>query len=137
MKGQAYINGQDISKWGASFAKGAYEALLKPAPIKENVRNESRIEDGVREDTSNVRLSERTINVPFWISGTSESDYLAKYEAFLEEVTSGLIALKVPVLKKTYKLIYTDCASYGHYNLTKGKVILKFKEPNPKDRKFL
>ena len=137
MTGQAYINNRDISSWGASFSKGAYEALLKPASVKENVRNESRLEDGVREDTGNVRLNERTVNVPFWISGTSESDYLAKYEAFLEEVTSGLITLKVPALKKTYKLIYSDCASYGHYNLTKGKIILKFKEPNPTDREFL
>lgn len=103
MTGQAYINNRDISFWGASFSKGAYEALLKPASVKENVRNESRLEDGVREDTGNVRLNERTVNVPFWISGTSESDYLAKYEAFLEEVTSGLITLKVPALKKTYK----------------------------------
>ena len=118
MTGQAYINNRDISFWGASFSKGAYEALLKPA-------------------SGNVRLNERTVNVPFWISGTSESDYLAKYEAFLEEVTSGLITLKVPALKKTYKLIYSDCASYGHYNLTKGKIILKFKEPNPTDREFL
>lgn len=104
MKGQAYINGQDISKWGASFAKGAYEALLKPAPIKENVRNESRIEDGVREDTSNIRLSERTISLPFWIVGASEDDYLAKYEDFLDEIVSGIIFLKVPALKRYINL---------------------------------
>lgn len=137
MKGQAYINNQDISKWGASFAKGAYEALLKPAPTKENVRNESRIEDGVREDTSNIRLSERTISLPFWIVGTSEDDYLAKYEDFLDEIASGVIVLKVPALKKVYKLIYSDCSSYGHYNRIKGKIILKLKEPNPRDREFL
>lgn len=137
MTGQAYINNKNISFWGAEFAKGAYEALLKPAPSKENVQNKSRNEDGIREDTSNIRLNERTISIPFWIIGTSEDDYLTKYEAFLDEMVSGLIFLKVPALKKTYKLIYLDCSSYGHYNATKGKIILKFKEPNPKDREFI
>lgn len=137
MVGQAYINNQNISLWGAELAKGAYESLLKPAPSKENVQNKSRNEDGIREDTSNIRLSERTISIPFWIIGISKDDYLAKYEAFLNEITSGLISFKVPALKKTYKLIYLDCSSYGHYNATKGKIILKFREPNPKDREFL
>lgn len=134
MKAQAYINNHDISIWGAELAKGAYEALLKPASIKENVQNKSRNEDGIREDTTNIKLNERIVSIPFWIVGTSENDYLAKYEAFIDEVTSGLIVLKVPALKKVYKLIYSDCSSYGHYNLTKGKIILKLKEPNPNDR---
>lgn len=137
MTGQAYINNIDISVFGAMFARGAYEALLKPAPAKANIQNKSRNEDGIRENTTNIRLNERTINLPFWIIGTTESDYLEKYEAFLDAIMFGQINLKVPALKKVYKLIYLDCSSYGHYNKTKGKIILKLKEPNPKDRELL
>lgn len=133
MVGQAYINNKDLNTWGACLGRGAYEALLKPAPAKELLSNNSRLQNGKQVIADNFRLDERNIAISFWIVGVSEIDYLQKYQSFLDEVTKGVIILKVPYLRTIYKLIYTDCSSYGHYD-KKGKITLKLNEPSIDDR---
>lgn len=140
MKGQAYINDKDIyTTWGAVLAKGAYEALLKPAPNKALIENKSRLEHGKRVIiNSNIcKTDERDVAISFWIKGTSESDYLAKYESFINEIISGLIKLKVPALGRVFKFTYLDCSSYGDYGSMVGKLTLKLNEANPKDRELI
>lgn len=140
MKGQAYINDKDIySTWGAVLAKGAYEALLKPAPNKTLIQNKSRLEHGksviTKPDT--FKTDERDISFSIWICGVSQEDYLTKYKSFIEEITSGVILLKVPILGLTFKLAYLNCSNYGDYGLKKGKLTLKMNEANTKDREVL
>lgn len=137
MKGQAYINGKDIwLTWGAKFWKGTYERLMKPAPMKDYISNSSRLEHGTRilVSESIARTDEREVSIQFLIEGSSESDYLSKYNSFIEELEKGSIELNVPKLSATYKLVYTDCSSYGNYGNRMGKFTVRFKEPNVKDR---
>ena len=137
MKGQAYINEKDMfTTWGATLAKGAYEALLKPAPNKELIQNKSRLSPGkiVITNKDICKTDERDVTLSIWIHGESQKDYLTKYKSFLDEITSGEILLKIPILDMTFKLTYSNCSSYGEYGLTKGKLTLKLNEPNPQNR---
>jgi hypothetical protein len=137
MKGQAYINGKDIwLTWGAMLAKGTYERLLKPAPMKEFVSNSSRLEHGVRivANPNVARTEQREIQIQFIIEGGSENDYLEKSSSFMSELEKGIIEFNVVKLKTIYKLVYTDCSSYGNYGNKMGKFTVKFIEPNTKDR---
>lgn len=140
MKGQAYINDKDIfAMWGAVLAKGAHEALLRPAPNKSLIQNKSRLEHGksiiAKPETS--KTDERDVSFSIWICGNSQEDYLKKYKSFIEEITSGLILLYVPILNMTFKLTYLNCSNYGDYGLKKGKLTLKMNEANTKDRELL
>ena len=140
MEGQAYINGKDIwLTWGASLIKGSYEKLLKPAPMKEYISNSSRLEHGVRviSNPNNAKTNERELALQFIIEGSNETDYLSKTSQFFEELEKGSVALKVPRLKLVYKLVYTDCSSYGDYGIKMGKFTVKFREPNTKDREAI
>lgn len=137
MEGVAFINNKDMyATWGAMLAKGAYEALLKPAPNKALIQNKSRLEHGkvIIVNSDVCKTDERDITISIWICGSSQSDYLTKYKAFVDEISSGLIFLKVPDLGTIFKLTYLNCSSYGDYGLTKGKLTLKLNEANVKDR---
>lgn len=137
MKGQAYINGKDIwLTWGAMLAKGTYERLLKPAPMKEYISNDSRLQHGSRivANAELAKTEQRELQIHFYLEGASEEDYLLKYESFVSELEKGYIELEVKRLKTIYKLVYTDCASYGNYGNKMGKFTVKFIEPNTKNR---
>lgn len=137
MKGQAYINGKDIwETWGAMLAKGTYEKLLKPTSMKEYITNSSRLEHGVRMivNSSTAKTESRELQIQVFIEGVSKTDYLEKYSSFVSELEKGSLELKVPELGFTYKLVYTDCSSYGNYGTKMGKFTLKLFEPNTKDR---
>ena len=140
MKGQAYINGKDVwVTWGVTLYSGAYEALLTPAPMKDYIISSSRLEHGKRiiADSSNAKTDSRDVSFSVFIEGESSDDYLSKYEDFINELCSGMIELQVPKLKRTYKLVYTNCSKYGNYGTKKGKFTLKFMEANTKDRTIL
>ena len=140
MKGQAYINGTDISTWGVLLLKGTYEALLKPAPMKDWIFNSSRLAHGVEYLERSAKFNSRSISISVLIEGiahdnvSAESDYLSKYSSFLDAISQGVFSLSVPTLGLTYKLVYNECSSYGDYGLNKGKFTLKLTEPNPTDR---
>lgn len=135
MKGKAYINGADMwETWGAALGKGAYEALLTPSPAKELISNKSRLEHGKRVITTNMRVDERDLTISVFVCGTDKMDFLLKYKAFVDQLSSGLIELKVSDLRTTYRLLYLSCSSYGDYGGNKAKLVLKLNEPNPKNR---
>ena len=133
MKNQAKINGKDIwDTWGATLLRGSYEKLLTPPSMKEYIENESRLEHGKRINTTNAKVSSREFSLQFFIEGSSESEYLSRFQSFIQELEKGAVSLYVERLKKTYELVYTECSSYGDYGLKKGKLAVKFVEPNPK-----
>lgn len=137
MKGQAFINDKDIwLTWKASLCKGTYEQLLKPAPMKEYIINNSRAEHGVRvvADRANYKTDSRSFSISLYIEGKTKDEYISNVEGFMNEISSGLFSFKVPQLNKVYKLVYTDCSNYGDYGLRKSKFVIKLSEPNVKDR---
>ena len=146
MKGQAFIKYQDeddtkyrdlYETYGVTLTRGWREALLKPAAVKDYSKNDSRLEDGIRiiAKKEYAKKKERDIQLPFILEAESETQYLANYEKFLNDIAySGMIYLKVPVMNKVFKVVYTDCQKFGDFGLKKGNFTLKLTEPNPADR---
>ncbi len=146
MKGQAFIKYSDeddtkyrdlYETYGVTLTRGWREALLKPAAVKDYSKNDSRLEDGIRiiAKKGYAKKKERDIQLPFILEAESETQYLANYEKFLNDIAySGMIYLKVPVMNKVFKLVYTDCQKFGDFGLKKGNFTLKLTEPNPADR---
>ena len=146
MKGQAFIKYQDeddtkyrdlYETYGVTLTRGWREALLKPAAVKDYSKNDSRLEDGIRiiAKKEYAKKKERDIQLPFILEAESETQYLANYEKFLNDIAySGMIYLKIPVMKKVFKVVYTDCQKFGDFGLKKGNFTLKLTEPNPADR---
>ena len=71
MTGQASINGVDINTYGASLAKGTYDALNAEAPAKEYISNESRLQHGIRivAEPENAKLDKREVTIKVLIEG--------------------------------------------------------------------
>lgn len=146
MKGQAFIKYQDeddtkyrdiYETYGVTLTRGWREALLKPAAVKDYSKNDSRLEDGIRiiAKKEYAKKKERDIQLSFLLEAESETQYLANYEKFLNDIAySGMIYLKVPVMNKVFKVVYTDCHKFGDFGLEKGNFTLKLTEPNPADR---
>ena len=146
MKGQAFIKYQDedntkyrdlYETYGVTLTRGWREALLKPAAVKDYSKNDSRLEDGIRiiAKKEYAKKKERDVQLSFLLEAESETQYLANYEKFLNDIAySGMIYLKVPVMNKVFKVVYTDCQKFGDFGLEKGNFTLKLTEPNPADR---
>lgn len=138
MTGELYINGKDAwATWGVNMGEGFLDAIDAPLQMKSYIQDESRLEDGVRIDTSSPKVASRDITLGFTIMGSSESDYRSKKAAFQAELQKGAFTVKVPALSSdTFKLVYTGKSiSYG---LSKrrdfGHFTMKCTEPNPADR---
>lgn len=130
----AYI---DLDTFGITLVRGWREALLTPAPIKSYVTNNSRLEHGqsVIATAKYARKDKRDVSISFFLEGNSQEDYLKKYESFLDKIAySGQFCLKVPCLRRVFKLVYSQCSQFGDYGLKKGRFTIKFTESNPNDR---
>ena len=138
MKGELMINGKDAwTQWGVNMGEGFIDTLDAPLPMKEYIENESRLEDGKRVLTSNVKKDSREITLSFTITGTSESDYRSKKKAFETELYNGALTISVPKISgDVYHLIYTSKnVSYGlSLDRCFGNFSAKFEEPNPSNR---
>lgn len=145
MKNQAFIKlvGEadtayaDLDTFGVTLIRGWREALLTPTPVKSYVTNDSRIQHGqsVIATSTYAKKDKRDVSISFLLEGATEEDYLQKYESFLDKVAySGQFCLKVPRLKRVFKLVYSQCSKFGDYGLKKGNFTLKLTEYNPEDR---
>lgn len=130
----AYV---DLDTFGITLVRGWREALLTPAPVKSYVTNNSRLEHGqsVIATSKYAKKDKRDLSISFFLEGNSQEDYLKKYESFLDKIAySGQFCLKVPCLRRVFKLVYSQCSQFGDYGLKKGKFTIKFTESNPNDR---
>lgn len=148
MKNQAFIKlvGEadtayiDLGYFGVTLIRGWREALLTPAPVKEFITNDNRLENGVSviATPKYTKRNMREVSLPMFLEGSSEEDYLDKYEKFLEKIAySGQFCLKIPCMKRVFKLVYSQCSNYGDYGLKKGNFTLKLTEYDPTDREKL
>lgn len=134
------INGVDIKTMGVELSKGAYAALLAPAPLKGFVENDDPTKNGIEILThkangeSLARVAEREVTLTFIITGDNSSDFLAKYQAFINVLNNGKITLYVEDLERTFTLVYANSTQYDNYRLKACKLAVKFREPNPAER---
>ncbi|PXV62615.1 hypothetical protein CLV62_1182 [Dysgonomonas alginatilytica] len=134
---QLYINGKDAwETWGVFLEENSERAFLLPANNKEFVSNKNRSEHGKRVLVNNPRLDERDVQLVFCIFANSEDDFLEKYESFVAELNSGWVQMKVIKVKKVYNFTTTSFLDLGYYD-DKGKLSVKFNEPNPDDRSII
>lgn len=127
----------DLDIFGITLVKGWREALLTPAPVKDYVTNDSRLEHGqsVIATPKYAKKDKRDVSISFFLEGKTEEEYLQRYENFLNKIAySGEFCLKVPQLKRIFKLVYSQCSQFGDYGLKRGKFVLKLTEYNPDDR---
>ncbi len=126
------MNGKPLSDFGAMMLAGSYASLLTPPRQKEWVSNTDPRKDGVEYIApTSPKVMERSVDLIFGIKADTQSDFLLKYNSFIQELQSGIIKLYVPDMQRYYYLKYDTCTSYDNYSLKACKVAVKFIEPNP------
>ena len=129
---EVLINGQRISGMGVTLLEGSYASLLTPPELKEWVSNDDPRKDGVEYIIPpQIAVKERNVNLYFLIRGSSQVDFLSKYNAFVELLQAGIIDVRVDDLQRSFRLKYEACTSFDHFNLTMCKLAVKFIEPQP------
>ena len=138
MRGDLYINGKDAwLTWGVNMGDDFLDAIDGFAPMKEYIENESRLEDGKRVVKVVPKIASRELTLHFTIMGDSQRDYRHKRVAFEEELRSGFIDVRVPILgEHVYHLIYLGKSVAYAMNVARTfcTVSAKFEEPNPASR---
>ncbi len=140
MLGQATINGVDISSYGATLAKGTYDALTAEAPAKEYISNESRLQHGIRivAEPENAKLDKREVTIKVLIEGKG-SAFHTNVRNFFSAITRGMFALSVSTLGTTYNMVYQSCGKPEISGKTGDGISMavypvKLLEPNPNNR---
>ena len=131
------INGKPLSQFGATMLSGAYAELMTPAPLKSFLENKDRSKDGTDVFISNPRQDEKEVTLNFIITGSSQAEYISRYNAFLSELYTGQVSLFVEDLNQTFRLLYSSVTKFGNYRLHACEIALKFREPNPTNRSNL
>lgn len=136
MKEECYINGKDAYvTWGVVFGRGSLTALMSPAPLKPFTENTSRSIDGKIVSIKNPRMGERDIQLVFYIEASSFSQFMTRYNSFVDELKKGELVIKTKYQPGVlYKTIYVSCTQFLQFNGRLGKFMLKLNEPNPADR---
>lgn len=138
MVGDLFINGKDAYQvWGVTMGDKFLDALGEKAGKKDYITNNDRTKNGVEYCDSVPKTNERTVTLTFTITGSSQSDFVAKRDAFYEELDKGNIDIIIPKdSAKVYHLKFKD--STGGYaqntERTFCKLGVKFIEPNPTNR---
>lgn len=134
MIGQLYINDKDAwSNWKVRLDDG-YDSLRLPANPKEYTSNEKRSQPGKHVFVSNPQPQSKDVQLIFAIVCDSADEYNQKFDSFVDEL-KGVMALKVPALKKVYKLRAIDYLNLSSgLGLRDGRLSVRFSEDNPKDR---
>lgn len=137
IQGELYINGYDAwTTWGIFMDDSSISALMTPAATKDFPSNKSRLEDGTRYITSNVRLKERDINLSLQLYAATREQFYERYAAFCSQVlATGLVNITTKYQDGVvYKCIYNSCSQYRQFMGKIAKFSLKLTEPDPTDR---
>lgn len=143
---KVYINSTSQTtekRWGVFFSETSVTNLMTPAPKKAYITNKSALSHGKQVLTSggNVpKTDERDVQLIFGLRAKSLAQFLMQYRSFVNELEKGAIDLTIHITegstyyKETYYLNYVSCNQYAEYNGRLAKFVIKFNEPNPKNR---
>jgi len=144
LEGLLYINDKDVYKTYGAFLsedkEGAhtnYSALMKTPPMKKYTAVDFREEDGEKLPNTLVPAFEaRDFELQFAIFGSSKTDFVAKYKAFVVMLRSGWLNIYLPELSKTYRAYYQSCTEYEQLTTFDDGTVaarfkVKFREPKP------
>ena len=138
-KGELFINGKDAYvTWGISMDTSSLSALMTPAPNKDYIRNESRLEDGSRLIYDNPRKGERDLTLSLNLTAKNEDDFFSRYISFCEELEGGVLEISTRYQPDiVYKTVYKSCSQFTQFMRGMAKFSLKLLEPNPTNRNTL
>lgn len=138
MEGMLIINGIDaLATWGIDIEDGGISALLTPAPAKDYITNNSRIEHGVRLVNENPRYNSRQITIPIYLLADSQNDFFEKYYNFCKVLEGGKLEISLKIKGQenvVYKCYYQSCTQFQQLMYGMAKFSLKLIEPDPTDR---
>lgn len=133
------INDKDArTTWGIIPNTKLMAGLLAPAPVKDAIQSESRLEHGTRTiiPEASVKLAKRDITLEVGLMAPSLTEFYALYKSFMEELTSGWLRIASPryLPGVVFHCRYVSCTQFTNYNGRIAKFILKLEEPNPNNR---
>jgi len=137
MNGELYINGQDAwTTWGIGMDSSGLSALMTPAPVKDFVSNESRLEHGRQYITTHPRLKERELTLRLSLYAPTVSLFYSRYASFCKDVlATGIVNISTKYQEGVvYHCLYQSCAQYTQYRGKVARFSLRLVEPNPTDR---
>ena len=137
MTGDLFINGYDAyNRWGVSLSDGAISTLMTPAPMKERLTNDVRVEHGSRTSNRLPRKASRDVTLEIHLSARSRTDFFTKYDLFCSEVlaTGQLNIVTKYQAGVTYRMLYVSCTQFTAIVNGLAKFSLKLTEPNPANR---
>lgn len=142
MTGKLFINGYDaFDTWGVVLEDGSYAKFLSGDTPKPYTENKSRSESGKQVLMKNPKLDEREFSIVFVFLPQTVS-FLTRYQSFLGSLQAGKVVnniiypneVYVPEIGLKYRLIYKGNSNLTQIDLSFGKVVVKFLEPNPENR---
>lgn len=133
------INDRDArATWGVIPNTKLLAALLAPAPAKDAIQSESRLEHGTRTiiPEGSIKLAKRDITLEIGLTAPSLHVFYERYKSFIEELTSGWLRIETPKFLPgvVFNCRYVSCTQFTQYNGRAAKLILKLEEPNPNNR---
>jgi hypothetical protein len=122
--------------FGISLSDGAVSTLLAPAPAKERISNESRLESGRRIDIyTPTRFQARELTLEMHLIADTFEQFLNRWRAFLAAITAtgqGIrLVYTVYGQSLTFDLQYLSATQFAAYNGQLGKFAVRFVERNP------
>lgn len=126
------------AKWGITPDTKLMAALLAPAPTKNPIQSESRLEHGTRTiiPEGSVKLAKRDITLELGLSAPNIIEFYTRYKDFIDVLTSGWLRIESPkfIPGVVFNCRYVSCTQFTQYNGRIAKFILKLEEPNPNKR---
>lgn len=135
-QGQLYINNKDAyTEWGISMDGKALSALMTPSGMKENLKIESRLENGRRVISNNAKVNSRNLNLTINLCARTEAEFFRRYASFCDELKTGFLDVRTSFQSNVvYHLEYNDCTQFTQFMRGIAKFTLKCTENNPEDR---
>lgn len=139
-------NGSDYVEakpnYGITLGTGALANIMAFVPLKEPIKNDCPTEHGSRITLqSTPKWASRDITIPFNITASNRADWLDRYAAFQDLLSTGRLSLKLvietTIPKKVYYyhfVVQEPPSQYTQYMFDMASFTLKLTEPNPADR---
>lgn len=134
--GNLKINGKDAwTTWGITMDTKAMSSLMTPPPMKENIKNTSRLLHGSQVLKTNVRMASRTITIVLQFSAKTEEIFMQRYLSFCEELKTGFLDIETKhQTGVVYKMEYNSCTQFTEFCFGIAKFTLKLTENDPSNR---
>lgn len=139
MTGKLIINGVDAwTQYGVFLEDGSYDKLLSGVSMKPYTENKSRAIDGKSVRVKNPRVEDRDVNVVFCFSNRGSSTFLNRLDSFITSLQNGgengITTIYVSEINRTFRFVYLSNLNLNQTGLSIGKIVVRFNEPNPKNR---